>query len=255
MKKHTRSVTYYCPVLSCNSTFYRGDKFRNHLVKMHGDDDQATCSFPNCATGPMPLDLLRLHTQNHRKVPKDSVCSVLNGFLVSQRRCPLPSCNSTMDISKVHQHLTQHGSACVKENKDAIVAAGYDDQTLEPICPFCNGCNWIHASKNLFDHIQRWHLVTDRMHYQVFEQWEILKFLEELVTAPRLWRFYFFDRYTLNCQACNESSTDHHRSMLKDIDDIRPFRRAVLRVWPEFSAHPVFDDIMPTVDRHPDRLI
>lgn len=251
MKKHTERNALSCFFSSCDETFYRADKFRTHVLK-HGDEDLVACPIEDCMYGPAKADLLKLHLRNHHKdAPPFRSIFQYYGHI---RRCPLPSCDKIMKLDSLRDHLlkTHHTVAKQPNDRGKLKTAGFDADSLDYICPVCNGVFRELASWR--NHIVTDHLVTDALHF--------LQFRDSFHRGPTFmvpwigfsgWRIANNDPilcvHCLERRGNSDGNIDHQLQLLRNPQEIYPYRRAILALWPQFGTHPVFDDVLPQVYR------
>ncbi|KAF2112868.1 hypothetical protein BDV96DRAFT_145468 [Lophiotrema nucula] len=246
MKKHTNASDYKCVVTHCDRTFYRGDKFDLHILVDHDPDEKAACPVSGCSSEPLELALLMVHAQQHRL--DDNIVNIRLYYMGYREtiHCPINGCKKLPKSYSFQEHFKSHSTSELRESHDALSNAGYDFSTLEVICPICQeSCVDMFA----FETHLVVHLVTDDEHYRsILGQAD--KGPSEFSYA-RPWVAALWWKYKdSECQFCgekiyldNDGYTEHHFSLLKDPDDILPYRLAILRLWPYFGGHPVFDDI------------
>lgn len=247
MKKHTKKE-FQCPVVGCNDLFDRKDKCRNHVWRTHANDEEAVCPHPDCGGTQLPLDLLMVHCRNHKLKSNDTSLSVLQEY---RTLCPLDGCNVILDLFSMQNHLKDHVISDRRANEDAIRAMGYDPVTTHIICPICGVESVI--LNQFHEHLEVEHIVRDTIHFNMFRQ----ALHAEWRQAWDSWIIGVGSRTLLTCPCCSEElprngvwlEARHHLKLLKDNDSIRPYRHAILRLLPRFGSHPVFEDVMPTVDR------
>jgi hypothetical protein len=138
MKKHNKERELRCPVVNCGRSFHRTDKLRDHLKskKNHSNDELASCVHPDCDARPMTLDLLKVHSINHKTYRRHAAGCVV-ASLWKERCCPLPSCPHSINHSNMVEHIRIHLLTERKEAQDAIEVSGYNPLTGDIICPLC----------------------------------------------------------------------------------------------------------------------
>lgn len=207
----------------------------------------------------MTLELLRLHIRNHDIPKKDPTTIVIKNISPFDVACPLTSCNKILHRSVLQGHIRRHGVLERKADESALLREGYDPATANIICPICQEQFVTHSGFE--DHVQAAHLIEDVDHFNTFHN-HVVREYGTLMPMNNLWmpwglyalRTDEVDLWELRCPYCGEFDqkskyVKHHQSLLREPDTIRPFRSAILRLWPEFSTRPVFDDILPTVNR------
>ena len=261
MKKHERKETYPCPAIDCDRkgsrSFYRADKLVHHLGTGHGDDDSYLCPLARCLTNQMSFDEIKLHARSHKR-GCNSVVETLQRIPARQRQCMLKNCLKKPHILGMQSHLLDHTMNERLENAAVIQQMGYDVETVKVICPLCKLLLYNH--EEFTAHLQSVHLTMDSAH--------LAKFQESV--ASFIWRFAFqyvnwhpwkvqFGRedtvQSIVCPTCGQpastqrpvDSIDHHLQLLPDQNEVRPYRWDILRLCPDFGAHPVFDDVKAVV--------
>lgn len=248
MKNHT-ATRIPCVFPDCYKSFYRQDKLKDHVQKHHVDDSEpVACPRPSCDFGPVEWDLLKLHIRNHSR---HTIIELVTFQLIKERHCPVTSCNQVVDVSGLRKHLESHNAVELRCCQNSILDSGYDSNTLNIICPVCR--HQFMKRDDWIDHLTNDHLVTDSVHYQA-----ICTQLKSAVLAWRTcypwekWSVEDFPHHELvQCNHCSEmmhchdDSYKHHLSLFRDPEEIRPYRRAILALWPEFGSHPVFNDVLP----------
>ncbi|KAI9765527.1 MAG: hypothetical protein M1840_007353 [Geoglossum simile] len=267
MNKHTSLVRYPCAAVNCPSrrtaTFYRLDKFRDHLRNSHGLDGLFACPVPVCTSGPLPLFKFIIHidshTNNNERNSWYHALDALQEYDVGRamRACPLEGCRKWLNYSDVPAHLLTHELEDLMKHKAEIAEAGYDIPSGHVICPVCNQTS---ASHNQFiEHLTLHHLVLDGEHYAAWRTefrshcyWTYLPWIG--------WGDRMLSR-TLVCPTCGlgvflgpNFSYTHHLVLLAPFDWINEsLQKKILNLWPAFASHPVFNSILPTVYRRYDR--
>lgn len=136
---------------------------------------------------------------------------------------------------------------------------------IEVLCPMCSCLCSDHASfENHFDTV---HAIaaSEWLHFQSWKRYRHGRWMREHQRIPRPWRSLCHAKIEtqieIRCPACEYYipsgnpqtwgphryvKTDHHLDMLANPDDIKPFRREILRLYPGFVTHPVWDDMNET---------
>lgn len=255
MKKHDRSVTFPCPVNHCHrkeDAFYRKDKVKDHVAKVHSEHEECDCLYRNCDVKAIPLHILRFHIyQSHTPMEGDYSLP----YSTVHFRCDLKECKKLISGDQVdclQRHLRDHDRSSLRNQADIVRYMGFDVNTLAIICPICQVRL---ASAALFvEHLEDRHLFADPEHWRSFKasfgghcNWD----------CDRLWTDYYKRDGTLAdrmCPYCRQfacsgvyhpriSVIDHHLSLLSKSGDVLVFRNAIARIIPGFVYHPIFNDI------------
>lgn len=261
MKKHERKETYPCPAIDCDRkgsrSFYRADKFAHHFGTRHGDNDTYLCPLAKCLTNQMSLDEIKLHARSHES-RCNSVVEIVQRIPATQRQCMLKNCLKRVDILGMQSHLLGHTVNERKGEAAVIQQMGYDAETVKVICPLCKLL--LHNHGEFAAHLQSAHLTTDSVHLAEFRESVaniiILPFPEYPIwnswsAQPPYWQ----TMQSMVCPTCGQPAStqrpavwiDHHVQLLLDQNEVRPYRRDILRLCPGFSTHPVFNDIRAVV--------
>jgi hypothetical protein len=204
----------------------------------------------------------------------DNLRAMWNAASPCYRRCPLWRCASIVHLSDLIDHLSHRATWELQDSAAELRLEGYTvindtckceaQACLCPTtriginCPMCADILQTHES--LRDHIDGEHLVVEheKAHFQVWRQhaigssdfsqstgsrhwlhwreWERLK-SKMTIWCPRTSCGYFTMRNT-------SSKIDHQKSMLVAPAAIRPFHQAILKLYPDFITHPVWDDLV-----------
>jgi hypothetical protein len=261
MKKHTSLVRYPCTAVDCPSkrarTFYRLDKFRDHLRNSHGPDDLFACPVPACTTRPLPLLIFFIHAESHFPLTgnTESWCQALlairrYGRYNTLRLCPFEGCQKWLRWNSVQAHLLSHEPEDLMKCKAEIAEAGYDIPSGHLICPVCSQTS---ANYGEFEeHFTLHHLILDAEHYAAWRAGTCLAFPFGVPTRLPWTRWYIRGNQSyVMCPTCglkDSISSDrfvtHHLGFLAPFDWINEsLQKKVLNLWPAFATHPVFNSI------------
>lgn len=272
MSKHTRDVSYACPVIACNRNgsraFYREDKLKAHLRSVHDDAERSSCPVSSCSKGPLQLDLLRVHMHVHNDDEASEV-SLLKLYAADTRRCPLEKCrvgsSRWMYSDKIpgpNGHLLVHDQAERQEQRVGISARGYDATSGSIICPICrefcpgNGEFRKHFSNVHMTVTEHARLYTAAVRSKIhtdkkFDGWSIwddlpLFLFQESVSSEGGFK----------CPGCSVTIADrpghfgdkpvNHPGLIVATEELYRHRREILRLLLDFYTHPVFDDVRRT---------
>jgi hypothetical protein len=178
----------------------------------------------------------------------------------------------TINLSSLPKHLLEHHSFSELERFDAElkswhlivtrpndnagdIAKDRDSDGIQAFvmirvqCPICNSLYNCHSDIQV--HIDTDHLIASE-HSAHFTVWQHdakgtkakHPRLQATFNACRQWQDL---SYRLKCSYCNSSPRhevrSHHYDMLADPETIMPYRREILKVYPEFAEHPIWKDV------------
>ncbi|KAF2489797.1 hypothetical protein BU16DRAFT_164602 [Lophium mytilinum] len=276
MKKHTGKRMFSCPVELCDKTgsgaFYRLDKLTNHLKTAHTDDDRWQCYESGCQAGTMSFDLAKVHMDRHDRTMPKYLDNRTRAFLNAQntsRQCLFGNCEKWLPIGEMQEHLRGHTGKERLEQISVLKRMGYDARACDVLCPVCSSKSVDHEAFAL--HMES-HGAKGNEHAIAFSSY-MKSILPEgrMPDLPRdSWKVWSISRNTSPdlvrvlehaiCPVCSSRIgklvterrakdsffyVDHYLKALEDCSEIRQVRREILRVYPEFKAHPVFYDIKP----------
>ena len=228
MRKH-EDATGQCPVRHCDRSFHRYDKLKIHLETQHNDTEEAIC--PVC-NREIPFLLIKFHIgyQDYVDEKTDVVVRACHRKNYGLRSCPIPSCaNHTKMVhaSKLQAHLQEHEPNERASNFDIILAAGYHPESLDLVCPVCKA----HAQSvtDFQEHMESEHIFTDRNRFNEIFQKHPVK-LNKLLEGKPVMDHWDKDRI------------DAHIEFLRPHSDYAAHRLDILRLWPGFVIHLLFDD-------------
>lgn len=238
MKKHTNASAYKCVVINCDRGFYRQDKLTQHIQVDHGLDELAACPVSDCGFNCLELALLRIHVSSHQQAE----IRYLRWRDYREDHCPINGCKQLVYFREMQEHFKEHKASDLRQSRDALTKAGYDNTSFGVVCPICQ--EKYTDSWAFEDHLVA-HLVTNLEHYSsIFRQLD-----RGMHRYP--WESWY-SPWTGRCQVCDEvmdHEHQHHKTLLADPDDIIPYRLAILKLLPDFYKHPVFDDIRLSPDK------
>lgn len=227
-----------CPVELCERTFYRYDKLLHHFATAHHDNEEAICPVLPCGMR-VPLMVLAQHVEHahlSKERGKNIVCeaSRRSGNI---RSCPIPSCKKNkkrLEVDTMQEHLRQHLASDRFSNCEAILAAGYDPDTMDIVCPVCN--TQLQTPVEFQEHFEWKHIFSQTVRAR---ELRLLVLRMGRYYSQYLWRREFLDDWTAKRL---EAAPDFHYSILQPYSDYAHYRMAILRLWPEFARHPLFDE-------------
>ncbi|KAF2189025.1 hypothetical protein K469DRAFT_702722 [Zopfia rhizophila CBS 207.26] len=111
---------------------------------------------------------------------------------------------------------------------------GYDPVAVKMVCPMCT--DNFQTQEDFKEHLMKMHLTANHLQFKG--------------PVPSSWKLDWTAPY-FHCMICGSPQYGpydcgcRHRfaEYICDPDQIRPFRRSILRLWPEFCFYPVFDDL------------
>jgi len=248
----------------------------------HQLDSMIQCPVKGCSKPPLEFDLLGIHIRRAHS-PKGLINytelerALMNAASSAYWRCPVQRCCKMMGIASVSTHMLSHshhdlelvagdallqGHRFVRQASTSLVQpavnGGRPAAPLPPIvaiqviCPVCNIACDDHASFVL--HLNEIHLVRseEKEHYHLWRN-GVTTYVPGCSETSRAWTSWRANRYAgkLICNACkipgcskqDRYDLGHHLSMQIDVEDIRPYCRGILKMYPDFYSHPVFNDI------------
>ncbi|PVH95348.1 hypothetical protein DM02DRAFT_731933 [Periconia macrospinosa] len=234
-KIHDRKL-FPCPAVECgrigDRAFPREDKLRDHIVAGHDAEDRFLCLIPRCACGlSFTKDIMGVH--------HDGLSSPFS-TLRYHRSCPFEKCPERFTLnrlshfpryhlveskySRIRTHISQeHTLESRTKFATLIHAHGYHHSTLEVLCPVC-------PNQSVFQNVLDFYYHFLEIHCHVGDARVIADALQIYQQYSREW-FREHNLYKLLRQ-CTDFSDEIHQN-----------RRTILRLWPEFIEHPVWDDI------------
>ncbi|OCL08970.1 hypothetical protein AOQ84DRAFT_30485 [Glonium stellatum] len=268
-KKHDRAETFDCPAVNCkyrgSKAFYRPDKLKAHVDAAHDENTMFACPIAGClsARTAVSRNILALHIRNHDHgacKPYWSHFKALENCDKS-RSCPVEGCTQKLDIDSLQEHIMQHGEDERKASHIGITIGGFDPSTAFITCPFLD-CQIRSQNLTAFHgHINE-HTISDIDHFTAWRDGISPRMTDN--SAP--WQIWVIARADSNivCPICNTNaefewdslrrSVSHQLSLLKPPKELYQYREQILSLYPDFSTHPVFDDVMPAIHRKTERV-
>jgi hypothetical protein len=278
--KHGGIRAYTCGALGCFKRggtrwmFPRLDKLTDHTRAVHAHSTPFSgCPVNNCNADPLPLDALGAHIQRAHPRCVAEARSVLNATTARRRKCPLSGCNNRLfSLDTFVVHLQGHEAedlhaarsnwcfeslafnfAFVSGMGDAAVT-GF---TIGIACPACSTITSTFEQFRL--HLWSSHLLVDSSQgVEHFLAWrDALTQIRGVFSDIDPWEnSMLHHRHTIQCPQCMHSASDssfsstglgtQHPGLMKSPDQIAlelgHVRMQILRVYPEFLTHPIFDD-------------
>lgn len=286
MDKHVPRQTFDCPAVNCKyrgrKAFYRSDKLIAHLNAGHDEETLFACPVPGCLSNSVLLSraMLALHMRNHylpRSYPGEKYRNALS-ICDENRTCPVETCSQKLVrnlpqarleriypslargrvLQKIQEHVLQHSEAERIASSTEIAALGFDPLNGYVICPLPS-CGMTLPDISAFRLHLIDHTVIDPNHFHDWKN-EVSSFVHD-ASCPwdkwsPLYRYSSNKELELVCPTCGEvskgsfgDSFTHQLDLLKDPKEFYGCREQILRLYPEFGSHPVFEDVMPIVHR------
>ncbi|GME28880.1 hypothetical protein GTA08_BOTSDO04188 [Neofusicoccum parvum] len=273
MRKHEEAQAYDCPVIGCiykgANAPYRPDKLKSHL-RAHPDDSLSLCPIPGCSAQPLSLYLMSVHLQCHTHVDLKMASNALivkdyrEERSVSVAKCPIgltKACAKWMKMDRIPAHILSHTVQERVQRRGEAFEAGYDSMTGQLACPMCHAT--MTDPDGFAQHVHMSHLndQSGRDHINVC----LIKINETRKDNPLLnewigkWNvseteLQSVSRWNDCCPACfgihlfqNGCYSNHHLEIQKaDISEVLQKRQQVLKHYPSFVNHPIFNDIRNT---------
>ena len=240
------------------------------------------CCFDDCMSPPLTLDLLGLHIRHAHAKPNpfgeavycdEKARALVNAASTKYRQCPLWRCAKPLRLPNFIQHLSEHSTEDLEDAIAELNMEGYvisnkshvrcnpelsDNEMVQASarsvvrirvrCPMCN--DTFETLQSLQMHIVDEHLIAEsqKEHYSAWKEY-FRKFSDRVKILGPWGDWELVARiHHLTCPFCERPqigaySTDHHVSMLADTDEVKLHRRAILKLYPDFSTHPVWKDL------------
>ena len=263
MKMHERRETFDCPAVNCKyrgpKAFYRPDKLKAHVNAAHDEHTMFACPVAGClsARTAVSRDILALHIRNHDhgacKPYWDHFKALEN--CDKNRPCPVAECSQKLDLDSLQEHIMQHNEEERNASHIGITITGFDPSTAFVICPFPECQIRLPQLMAFQDHIIE-HTLVDLNHFRAWRDqlppwgvddsppwqgWEVTAMNPQMVHLQSKPSTYL-------------KSTNDHLKLLKPVQELYPYREQILRLYPGFGTHPVFQDIMPAIHRRAERV-
>jgi hypothetical protein len=276
-QKHGGNRLYTCGALGCFKlgstrwTFPRLDKLTDHIRVAHNYSTTFSgCPVHSCSLVPLPLDVLGVHLRRAHSGYKAEARAITNATNLNVRRCPLSGCNNKLFGSEEYLiHLESHGAEDLRAaNSNACfesivfecvnIPGTTSDITTGLIVKIaCPACKTITPTVDQFKmhlwtnhlflnpphnigHFLAWKDVLKKHHIQDIEPWS--ERVAHLYTSIKCSRcihsiFTVHDREVAQAQ---------HPGLLRPteqiVSELMPFRMQILRLYPDFLTHSIFED-------------
>lgn len=276
---HSHGERYSCTAQGCYSkgsqrhSFTRSDKLTSHIRTCHHSKTVFRCVL--CPTT-MPLEELGLHCRRKHRNDR-SVAAILNATSWKRCRCPVFGCRKYILLTSFQSHLATHSQGDVQGAEQSLRDMGYmvmntneanfgnerASITFGILCPVCGtSCDSCDVFKHHFwsahlfqdagtglDHFVSWRAKLSAICFWDWRKsiaasppWDI----PGTATGKGVCR--------IRCDHCSfaivrDSQNNFHqehpsfmRSVEQIVEELFPFRMHILRLYPEFESHPIFDD-------------
>ncbi|KAF7504261.1 hypothetical protein GJ744_002519 [Endocarpon pusillum] len=261
MKKHTQQKRLDCPAVNCKfrgpKAFYRPDKLKAHVLAGHGEQTLFACPVAGCFSARTPLSsraFLSVHIRNHSLGQYGGYLPAL-GSLDQVRTCPVESCLKKLSPYSLKGHVLQHTEAERAAYRIKIAAAGLDHLSGCVICPVISCRITLPDLPAFQDHLID-HIALAPNHFRAWRaktRTTTLSTLWERDLHQRPWESRYGNLYFLqvDCPACGlrREQNAHPFDLLKDPMNLHACREEILQLYPGIGWHPIFDDVMPAVQR------
>ena len=269
---HSGTKSFRCPFPGCYdrtepTAFTRSDKLTSHIRSTHGRDSGKllNCCVGLCNQVSLPIDLLGVHIIHRHGmlmfeppfIEDDKARGLVHAASTAYRQCPLWRCAKPLSLANLMQHLTTHTTGELDDEFEALRSDGYlvSEIANSPFvqvrvqCPVCHQTFIPH--EDLQEHIDEEHLIAQGQQ-EHFRKWKkYSKDSQKLAHTCnfRPWKEWFTKRrWDVARCPCGVISfrtymLDHHLSMMVDVEEIKPYRRAILKLYPDFATHPVWKDL------------
>jgi hypothetical protein len=231
------------------------------------------CPAKDCGTGPLPLDVLGAHVQRAHPHCVAEARSILNTTTARRRKCPLSGCNNRLlSLDTFIVHLQRHEAEDVHAARSnwcfeslafnfafvsGTVDAAVTGITIGIACPACSTITSTFEQFRL--HLWSSHLLLNSSQgVEHFLAWrDALTQIRGAFSGIDPWEnSMLHHRHTIQCPQCMHSASGssfsstglgtQHPGLMKPLDQIvlelGPVRMQILRLYPEFLTHPIFDD-------------
>jgi hypothetical protein len=279
--KHSGYKPYHCGAINCFNktlpwTFSRSDKLADHIrAKHHREVLFADCPADSCSIGPRTLEALAVHIRIAHPALQGEARAILSVALGKKRKCPWWQCAKHIHCDAFMAHLGSHDpdeilaaqsslyfeSLALTNGAANVTGQGRQRPAIEVVCPVCHTGSpgfeqfiehlWTHLfldSTNGVDHFLQWKR-TLKLFVRQTSRASITEMMPWTVLATR-------ETQLVNCPTCSFSSdhynadrqvNDHHLTLLRPQEEVFaelfPVRFQILRLYPEFASHPVFNDL------------
>jgi hypothetical protein len=244
----------HCPIQGCTRYPLTLDFLGPHVWQAH------------CNQGQLP-ESIRSFDEKAR--------AIINATSTAYIQCPLWRCTTPVALLYFMQHITAHSAAelqeaaselrtrgyllcheghahyrCDGEYINTLTTHSYERLSVQACCPMCSGT--FHNLEALQDHIDEEHLVAEdqKEHFRDWREYSRrTEMFRPTCTFSPWQRWVSANILNLKCPSCEHSqqrthrTSDHQTFMLADPEGIKPYRRDILKLYPQFASHPVWKDL------------
>lgn len=272
--KHKKAKPFSCPVRGCFkkqrcTAFPRADKLTAHMRSMHREDTPAECPHKDCTVGVLELDLLVVHLEAVHEcfdeIRIDSLQgtdrAIANAMPRNHHSCRVWTCREKVFATDMIFHLEQHHASDLEAHAAELLAndlqvvcgqSGHNGMStgdvsmipkVEIRCPLCKTRST--SSEEFKDHMLETHLIAPDQSAH-FESWRDYAkssgFSSNVGTLSPAYIWHRKENGTVKCPACSWSQylaegqlSVHHFSMWGNCEELRPFRRHIMWLYPDFA--------------------
>ena len=149
----------------------------------------------------------------------------------------------------------QHNEEERNASHIGITITGFDPSTAFVICPFPECQIRLPQLMAFQDHIIE-HTFVDPNHFRAWRDqlppWSVDDF-----PPWQTWGVTAMNPQMVQLKSEPSKSlipTNDQLELLKPVQELHPYREQILRLYPGFGTHPVFQDIMPAIHRRAERV-
>jgi hypothetical protein len=261
-------------------TFSRSDKLADHIrAKHHREVLFADCPADSCNIGPRTLEALAVHIRIAHPALQGEARAILSVALGKKRKCPWWQCAKQISSDAFMAHLGSHDpdeilaaqsslyfeSLALTNGAANVAGQGRQRPAIEVVCPVCQTGSpsfeqfiehlWTRHlfldSTNGIDHFLQWKGILSH-HVRQTSRANIIALLPWTVLTTRE---HYRDGQPFSCPRCAffvnpyaaRLVSAHHLTLLRPqeeiVSELFPVRFQILRLYPEFASHPVFNDL------------
>lgn len=261
------------------TAYARSDKLTSHIRNVHARHakQRLNCCFYDCTKSAEPIDLLGIHIINAHSdrygyIVDERARGLVAAASTAYRQCPLWRCTATLPLASFIGHLRTHTfdelydyihelrseGYRIMQTPHALVSSSFELNATKEIerdisihvlaeCPLCS--EFFESLDSLHNHIDELHVISEdqQEHYRLWKAH--LQHSEKFKPGYRFaspWKVWNARKCIkkLVCPGCQYKERcyfgiEHQISMLADSKTLRPYRRAILKLYPDFATHPI----------------